>query len=131
MTIYGILRALRGGWGLACFWLYTVAFLVALPTVFLFPPATIVLFGSALLSLPFAVLIGILIRVSYRAWCRRALAAGRCPACRKRMQSHRDPAADWKCEFCNRVFSPDAEEQMARTNLPSRAADSAKYTALQ
>ena len=50
MTIYGILRALRGGWGLACFWFYTIAFLIALPTVFLFPPATIVMFGSALLS---------------------------------------------------------------------------------
>ena len=50
MTIYGILRALRGGWGLTCFWFYTIAFLIALPTVFLFPPATIVMFGSALLS---------------------------------------------------------------------------------
>ena len=75
MSIYGILRALRGGWGLACFWFYTIAFLIALPTVFLFPPATIVMFGSALLSLPFAVLIGIVIRVTYRAWSRRVLAA--------------------------------------------------------
>ncbi|MAV54888.1 MAG: hypothetical protein CMJ28_02920 [Phycisphaerae bacterium] len=128
MTIYGILRALRGGWGLVCFWFYTIAFLVALPTVFLFPPATIVMFGSALLSLPFAVLIGMLTRLLYRAWCRRSFAQGRCPACGVRMQSCRDSTLDWKCEFCDRVFDSDAEELMPRTNVTSRADVSAKYT---
>ena len=75
MTIYGILRALRGGWGLPALVLHH-CLLDCSADCLPVPTSHDRDVRLGLLSLPFAVLIGIVIRVAYRAWCRRVLAVG-------------------------------------------------------
>ena len=115
MLVYRAIRWVRESFPIIMLFVYLGMAVFSLPFVFMMPQLTLVLFAFGLASLPFSLLTSKLLGWSQRLVARAILRRGFCPACGKRMQSHRDPARVWSCEFCDARFRPDGVEERAET----------------
>jgi len=111
MLRYRIIRTAHESFVLGLFWVYVVLFVLALAMVFVFPPGAIALFFGSLVSLPFAVVGSLLLRMLRSGFAAMILRGGSCPCCGERMLSVRDSSVDWHCEFCAACFHPGGLEE--------------------
>lgn len=111
MLRYRFFRAIARGYPFVVLALYIGAFFIALTLMFVFPPATLLLLGFGLAGLVGVALVGKTLAAVEHLVARRILAGGACPGCGHRMQTMRDAASRWRCEFCEVVFLPGGLEE--------------------
>jgi ribosomal protein L37AE/L43A len=121
MLAYKIIRAANRAYPFVVFWIYVVAFLTALPLMFIFPPGTLVLLWMALLSLVFFVALGKILRVVQHGMANRALSNRTCPGCGERFSDPSDRSHAWRCDSCGAVFEPGGAEQDQRQQRAERS----------
>ncbi|MFK7959313.1 MAG: hypothetical protein AB8G96_02215 [Phycisphaerales bacterium] len=107
MILYRMFHAASDVFPLAALGVYVLLFVVTFIGVFLFPPLGLVIFFMSLASVPFVWVISRGLIAAESSMALRAMAAGKCPECAKRMQVVRDPARTWRCEFCETRFLTD------------------------
>ena len=108
MLFNRIMRITRREFPLVVFWLYLGTFVVAFPFVFIFPQVTLLLFGLALASLPFAIITARILTAVQEWTDRRQLRAGRCPMCGlANLEGDREDG--WTCGACATAFRASGE----------------------
>lgn len=114
---FRILRSINGWFGIVLIWVYVIAFLMALPLMFVFPLAPLGMLAAGLLSLGVVALASMVLRALQRWAARTAINSGKCPGC-SAVWPRLDPS-QWpqQCAKCDASFAATGQELTADPHL--------------
>jgi hypothetical protein len=123
-VLYRIFRSVNSWFAVVLLWVYVLAFLMALPLMFVFPLAPLGMLAAGLFSLGVAALVSMWLHMGERAAARRKITGGVCPACGS--QWPRFDPAQWpqQCSHFAREFAANGAEVEAVHSLPAHGANS-------
>jgi hypothetical protein len=106
-VLYRIVHAVNTGYGIAVFWAYVGAFVLAFALMFVFPFGTLALVLLGVMSLVIWLGIGKVLAAADRALVRGMLRQGRCPKCDQAGQpSLQSGDEHWACIHCGATYEP-------------------------
>ena len=104
--LYRIVHILHESFALTVFWMYVVALILGLGTIFVFPQAAVVLVFLGLLFLGPAVIGSKLLAALDHAMARQILKRGECPHCGEVSEPRTVSDETWHCPNCQAVYAP-------------------------
>ncbi len=106
---YRVVHERNDGFKLAIMGILIVAFLIALPLMFVHPMAVLGLFFSGLIILAIGVGVAKLFHRAERLEARQELLRHACPGCGAAIEGDPDSAEEWNCTSCGSVFLRSGE----------------------
>ena len=102
---YRELHRTNEGYGLVVMWVLIIAFLIAVPFMFVHPSITLALFFTGLIILAVASWVEKLIKRSERVAARAELSAHQCPCCSATIDGDPEQTEELQCQACGSAFS--------------------------
>jgi ribosomal protein L37AE/L43A len=94
-------------------WILIVAFLIAVPLMFVHPGMVLSLFWLGLVLLGAASVVGWVIVRAREAGARHSLKLHKCPHCHKEIQPDPQSPGEWHCRHCGANYLSSGIEQQA------------------